>query len=177
VQSVLESDLGSGIRVDVKASTLPAKLPDSNRRLSLRWGGLSLGKPSPSKSRWRKGWAPLVAILLAFRNNTESSPLGARMIYVLCSQSASGLGSPEEAFWTLQDARKYAAERLGHDIQWIADPHRRWTWFSAGLLDDWMIRGVALHELDSDNPYDLECWERELLEGLGSPGAELLDSE
>jgi hypothetical protein len=91
------------------------------------------------------------------------------MIYVVCSQSACGLGSPEEAFWTLQDARKYVAESVAHDIQWIADPHREWSWFSAGILDDWMIRGVVLHELDPDNNHDLDCRKRELMEGLGLP--------
>jgi hypothetical protein len=69
-------------------------------------------------------------------------------IYILCSESSSGLGWPESAHATLEAAQQAAARADGHTHDWTADPDSEDTWHTL-LPDDWMVRAV---ELDQRQP-------------------------
>jgi hypothetical protein len=66
-------------------------------------------------------------------------------IFILCSQSGSGLGWPESAHADLGAARAAAEMAAGHPLGWIEDPDHPGTWYTKDLLDDWMIREVDWH--------------------------------
>lgn len=65
-------------------------------------------------------------------------------VYVLCSSSATGLGWPDSAHRTLEDAQAAAEAAAGHPLVWIGDSDRSGAWYTKDLLHDWMIPEVAL---------------------------------
>jgi hypothetical protein len=68
---------------------------------------------------------------------------GLATVFILCSQSGSGLGWPESGHADLGAAQAAAETAAGHALQWIPDRERERTWITL-FPDDWMIRAVEL---------------------------------